>query len=242
MLQCSIMTGRRFPLAAIFASALVTACTTIVGLDGTYSAAPTPEQKAFIDGFESGNGQLNGVDGRTGHWQTFNDGSPGAMVNPGPPPLFIPDRPGHTGVYAAHLSGMGFTSWGCATEVSFIDLVGGKKQPYDASAYKGVTFWAKRGAGVLDTARLNIVDRHTDPDGGYCKSGCYDHYGINLVLSTTWAQYTYAWGDLAQIGWGEKGPITGPDPSALFSFQVHFDGGAAGPAFDFWIDDISFTR
>ncbi len=42
------------------------------------------------------------------------------------------------------------------------------KGPYDASAYTGVSFWAKLGSGSQKTLRLKVPDINTDPDGHVC--------------------------------------------------------------------------
>jgi hypothetical protein len=43
------------------------------------------------------------------------------------------------------------------------------QEPYDASMYGGVKFFARKGPGSTEKVRLKIPDVSTDPDAGKCK-------------------------------------------------------------------------
>ena len=68
---------------------------------------------------------------------------------------------------ALHIQGMGFAMWGAATGVDWrprpSDGDGGyvDKMTYDASAYRGVVFWAKSSA-PLDGVQVSFPDIYTD--------------------------------------------------------------------------------
>ena len=186
-----------------------------------------PEEARLIEDFEDGDDWILEHEGRVGQWYTFDDGT-GTMTPSG---AFAPSTPGYQSNYAGRVLGSGFTSWGAG--IGF-DLVNdGAKQTYDASTYLGVTFRARAESPV--TIRLDVTDVNTDPDGGVC-TNCFDHHGIDLALSTSWAEYTITWTQLQQLGWGDA--QSGVDPTQLYALQFKV---GTGISFDFWIDDIAFV-
>jgi hypothetical protein len=196
---------------------------------------------ALIDDMEHGDGSIIACTGRIGYWYTYNDATAGGTQTPaagGPfTPTAIPGGRG-TSMHAAHTSGSGFTTWGAgmAFDLNNAGGAGAVKGVYDASAYTGLTFWAKIDSGS-GAVRLNVADKDTDPSGGVCSPAakCNDHYGSNLTLTTTWTEYTIAFSSLTQQGWGEVAP--GFNAKQLMAIQ--FQSGP-GVSFDVWIDDISF--
>jgi hypothetical protein len=192
---------------------------------------------SLIDDMEDGVGDILSVDGRQGVWYTYNDQTAGSWQNPVYGGLMlrqtpITDRPGSN--YAAYTTGGGFGDWGAGMG---FDLASGSF--YDASRYIGVTFWAKVDPGVANVVRFSIADRYSVPEGGYCSAngGCYDHFGLRLLLSTSWQRFSFAWSQLTQRGFGAQRPAI--DTTSLRSMQ--FDA-LEGANFGIYVDDIAFLR
>ena len=59
------------------------------------------------------------------------------------------------------------------------------KGKYDASKYKGISFWAK-GPGKV---RFKTPDVNTAPEGDKC-SDCYNDFGVDLYIAEQWQRYT----------------------------------------------------
>jgi endoglucanase len=197
-----------------------------------------PAEGAISDG-EANNNQVNPVKGRGGYWYVFSD-KQGSEVTPLPGDqggTFAMSEGGAKGTkYAARMhgtvgsgepvyAGMGF---------NFVD----PKGQYDASKYKGVSFWAKKGPGSIANVRLKVPDVATDPDGKQC-SDCFNDFGADLTLTEEWQQFTIPFHAMKQMkGWGSPHP-DGIDAKTLYGmqFQVNEKGGK----FDIWVDEIEFT-
>jgi len=112
------------------------------------------------------------------------------------------------------------------------------KGPYDASKYKGISFFAKKGAGSTGKVRVKIPDKNTDPDGGVC-GACANDFGFALTLSEEWQKYIVPFSALRQeSGWGN------PRPRSVASeaiYAIQFQVNDKGRPFDIWIDDLAFT-
>jgi len=210
------------------------------------SGPPAPCATPLIDDMEHTDGAILNACGRQGYWYTYNDGTAGGAQTPLAATSFLPSaiqggRPlGDSGVsvHAARTFGNGFTTWGAGMAFDLSSPGGGTKLPYDASAYGGITFWARAGAATQTSLRVNIPEVATDPVGHSCAPKCNDHFGKTLTLTTAWAQYTlaFAGGDLSQSGWGTVATF---DKSTLIGVQFQV---AAGSTFDIWIDDIAFLE
>jgi endoglucanase len=188
-----------------------------------------------IDDGEDDNNQVALNKGRNGYWYTFLDKA-GSTIAPAAGGTFGMSAGGAQGsAHAAHMSGkvgsgaivyagMGF---------NFVD----PKSQYNASAYKGISFWAKAGPGV-NKVRVKIPDVSTDPDGKVCTE-CFNDFGTDLELTPTWTQYTIPFASAAQMqGWGS--PRTGAiTPSKLYGVQ--FQVNSPGASYDIWVDDVEFT-
>jgi hypothetical protein len=179
---------------------------------------------SMIDDFEDQNQFLLPIDGRSGQWSSFSDGTPGGELGFS---ILRAARPASN--YALNLAGRGFTAWGAG--VGFGLNRGG---PYDASIYRGVTFWARIDSGSDTAVRLNVVDEHTTPEGGFC-SACWDHFGRWIVLRQEWQRFVFRWDQLAQSGWGDL--WSNVEPGAIYG--MHFIT-RSNASFDVWIDDIAF--
>lgn len=202
-------------------------------------AACTTPEAAICDGDDNDN-QTIVIGGRGGYWYTFSD-MEGTEVWPtqGAKGGTFEMSPGgaENTPYAARFKGKVAATEGntqAGMGMNFLDPEGA----YDASAYGGISFWAKAGAGSVTAMRVKISDANTAPDGGVC-SECYNDFGMDLQLTNEWKHYILRWGDLTQLpGWGKPRKFS-IDASQLYAiqFQVNEKGGN----FDIWVDQIRFT-
>jgi hypothetical protein len=190
----------------------------------------------LIDDLNDGDRFIPSVNGRSGAWSDSHDSSPSGKMFPDPNTGFAPSISGDLcRKYAAYVNGTGYVLWGA-------DLWFGLGSPYNASKYKGISFWAKIDAGTSSVVRAAFPDKDTQPEGNICLPNtagtlaCYDHYGYRVTLTSTWTKYTISYSQLAQEGWGHAG--TAFDPASLYEilFQI-----PVGATFGIWIDDIAFT-
>lgn len=215
------------------------------GAGGDAEALPPPEQAAaecgpegLIDDGEDNNNQALVQGGRSGYWYTFVDES-GSTVEPAAGRLggtFTMSEGGANGsAYAARF-------WG--TVGSGAELYAGMgmnlvdpKDAYDASAYGGISFLAKKGPGT-GSVRLKVPDVNTDPDGKVCKQ-CYNDFGVTLELTETWTRYVVPFSVMRQdAGWGS------PTPGSITRSKIYgiqFQVNQSGQSYDIWIDDVAFT-
>jgi endoglucanase len=188
-----------------------------------------------IDDCEDNNNQVAANKGRAGYWYVFLD-KVGSTVTPAAGGTFAMSKGGANGsAYAAHINGKVGTGSVVYAGVgfNFID----PKGPYDASAYKGISFWAKVGEGATKV-RLKVPDGDTDPDGKVCTE-CFNDFGEDLNLTTTWTKYTLSFAQLSQLqGWGSPHP-SGIDPKKLYGVQWQVN--TPGSNYDLWIDEVEFT-
>jgi hypothetical protein len=212
------------------------------GGPSTGNPAPAPTDLSMIDDMEDGNGSILSADGRQGAWYTYNDGTgtqvPAAMTAGYMMSAITPPRAAST--MAAETTGMGFTVWGSGFGFD-LNNDGTMKQPYDASTYTGVTFWAKAGSGSVTSVRMNVQDAQTAPEGGVCMpsvmNSCNDHRGATVNLTTDWQQFTFTFASMTQQGWGEKFATFETDKLYAIQFQT-----GTMATFDLWVDDIAFYK
>jgi endoglucanase len=188
----------------------------------------------MIDDCEDNNNQVMANKGRSGYWYTFADKT--TKIEPAGGGTFTMSAGGANGsAHAAHFSGKIGTAqivYGGAG-FNFVD----PKGAYDATAYKGISFWAKIGPGSTSKVRLKVPDSNTDPDGKVCTE-CFNDFGVDLDLTPTWTQYQIAFGEMKQMeGWGA--PHTGAI-NAKKLYGVQWQANAPGAPFDVWIDDVEF--
>jgi endoglucanase len=211
------------------------------------AAAPAPGPTAVpekecpadftVDDAEDNNNQVLVQGGRKGYWYTFVDKA-GTSISPPAGTKFLMSPGGsRDSKYAARMlgkvsgngdplfAGMGF---------SFMD----PKGAYDASAYTGVSFYGKIGAGSTKTVRLKVPDIDTDPAGKRC-SECFNDFGADLTMDEHWKRYFVPFATMKQMeGWGSPTPPT-VDKSKLYGLQWQVV--AQGASYDVWIDDVQFT-
>jgi hypothetical protein len=135
---------------------------------------------------------------------------------------------------AVRVTGAGFTTWGVALNGLFRPPVGGTWQPYDASGYKGLRFWAR--AATPLRIQVKLPDRNTHRTGGVCVI-CDDGFGKFVDVSTEWQPITILFAETTQIGFGDK--VAAIAPSALYAIEFVAPKEAA---FDLWVDDVVFLK
>jgi len=190
-----------------------------------------------VDDAEDDNNQILVQKGRKGFWYTFVDKA-GTTLSPPAGTKFIMSPGGpRDSHHAAHMTGK-VSSAGdplfAGMGFSFTD----PKGPYDATAYTGVSFYAKVGAGSTKKVRLKVPDVDTDPAGKKC-SECFNDFGADLTLTDQWQKYTVPFATMKQMeGWGSPSPST-IDKSALYGLQWQVT--AQGAPYDVWVDDVQLT-
>lgn len=198
-----------------------------------------PKATGLISDGETNSNQIADIQNRGGYWYTFVDDSgstvvPEAGKNGG---TFQMTEGGANGTkYAAHMTGTvgGGSTVYVGMGFNFVD----PKGQYDASKYKGISFWAKKGPGSADKVKLKVPDVATDPDGKVCKE-CFNDFGLDLTLTDEWTQYVIPFTAMKQDKtWGSPHP-DGVDASKLYGLQFQFN--QAGAPFDMWLDEIEFT-
>ncbi|HEX7671801.1 MAG TPA: hypothetical protein VF395_19540 [Polyangiaceae bacterium] len=212
------------------------------GGTGSAGAAGAAMDISMIDDMEDKDGSILAAEGRVGAWYTYND-TTGTQVPPAGQMGFdmtALNPPRGTSTYGATTSGSGFTTWGAGIGFD-LNNDGTAKQPYDASAYKGVTFWAKAGAGGIKNIRLNVQDAQTAPEGGICDKtatkGCNDHRGTAVLLTEDWKQFTFAFDAMKVVGFGQVFPTFQTNKLFAIQFQA-----SQNVKFDIWLDDIAFYK
>ncbi len=114
----------------------------------------------------------NGVkgDGKSGGWYTYGDTSGRGTLVPAEGGAVVPDmtvgNPSCSGPGSLHVTGTGFADWGAAMGADFepkMQADGGQvgKGPYDASKYRGISFYAKAAAPVK-FVQVAFKDPQTD--------------------------------------------------------------------------------
>src|SRR5690606_20647320 len=118
--------------------------------------------------------------------------------------------------------------------LNFVD----PKGQYDASAYKGIAFWGRKGPNSTGSVRLKVPDVATDPDGGM-RSECFNDFGMDLTFTDQWQYFPVPFDSMKQLpGWGNP-RTAGIDKTKLYSIQ--FQVNEKGAPFEIWVDEIQFT-
>lgn len=198
-----------------------------------------PASEGMISDGEANSNQVNAVKGRGGYWYTFVDKN-GSSITPTSGDqggTFTMTPGGANGTkFAAHMTGQVGTADTvyAGMGLNFLE----PKGPYDATAYKGISFWAKKGPGSTSKVRLKVPDTNTDPDGKVCKE-CYNDFGVDLNLTDQWTQYVVPYIGMTQMkDWGNP-RMPGIDSSRVYGMQ--FQVNEKGAPFDVWVDEIQFT-
>jgi hypothetical protein len=202
----------------------------------------------LIDDLEDHNSTIRVVGVRDGVWDTSNDMTPGGVQTP-PPSMFAPvalagDTPYAGDTYAAYTKGSGFVTYGAFMNVSMRSWPDYATTPtYDASTYQGLSFWAKVGASSTTTVRVRFISADTDPRGGKCKTTgptdqlCFNHYYLDVPVTTSWKLYTIRFADFVQPNNGAIFPTI--NLSQMYGLEFYF---LTGANFEVWIDDLAFYK
>jgi hypothetical protein len=132
--------------------------------DGQLANCPAPDD--LISNFENDN-SLSPVGGRQGGWYTYGDDI-GHFANSSGYNIAVDEgNPNCSPMGALHVKGTGFAMWGAAMGADWRPRPAGEdggygvKMTYDASAYRGISFWAKSSA-LLDGIQVSFPDLYTD--------------------------------------------------------------------------------
>ncbi|WP_437726693.1 hypothetical protein [Sorangium sp. So ce861] len=196
---------------------------------------------SIIDDMEDGDLSIIRVDGanpRAGLWYKDNDLAPGGIQEPENEIdlMSTVEPPRGDSLVAVHTSANdGFGDWGAGVAF-FLD----NDDFYDASEYRGITFWARAEEGSASRMRVMFIDRQTRHTGGICDleaDGCYDHFHQLVALADDWKHFKVPAACLRQRGFGDQ--FDAPAMDQLWGFYFIFD---PGQAFDIWLDDVAFYR
>ncbi len=184
----------------------------------------------LVADFKTDNG-LNPVDGRSGGFYTYGDpseksGTPLATLNPAEgAPGTIDSSMGNSecsGSGSFRVTATGFKIWGAALGTNFAPMEGSFKGWYDATKYKGLSFWAKA-AKELTGVQVSFPDVYTDGGAnatdadptativcayGPATTNCspylvkfgdsaYPNY-VNYKIDTTWRRFDITFADTSQ--------------------------------------------
>jgi hypothetical protein len=134
----------------------------------------------------------------------------------------------------------------CDAGVIYNLSVGPVPQPFDASAYAGITFWA-RGSGQ-ETVFVQFPERRTDPWGGVCDpcagpgpNSCYDDFEQPIVLTPNWTEYNVLFSDVGTANWSGEN-LRSLDTTAIYAvrFELLTPPGLALPQFELEVMNVSF--
>jgi endoglucanase len=206
-------------------------------MEKTVEGAPCGPD-ALIEDAEDGNNQVIVHDGRAGYIYTFKD-TEGTTITPkaGSDQGVFEATPG--GVNGSK-NAMRMSGTVANAQIVFAGMglnLTDPKDTYDATRYKGVSFYAKRGPTGMRKVRFKVPDANTDPDGRQC-TACYNDFGLEIKLSTEWEKFTIPFDKLKQeSGWGSPRP-GGVAVDKIFAIQWQVK--SAGE-YDVWVDDVAFT-
>ncbi len=208
-----------------------------MGTGGTGGGLGNSLEYELIDNMDDGNIDIENIEGRRGYWYAYDDGSGGSATPSSGQPFGLTARPDAENNYAINLVAADFSAWGAGVGVNVNDD-GLTAHAYDASAYDGVSFWARVGPGSETTVRVGISDVNSDAAGGVCSGpNCGDHHGMTLEFTEEWAQYHLKFSEITRLNFGPPaGSIFQPDKM----YGVQFTAATVNADVDLWIDDLEF--
>ena len=245
------------------------ALTPLTGDAKCCTAAGTATDVAIED-FEDGDNVILPVGQRQGYWYVFS--SAGATQTPAAGTTYAPSAGGHAcsllpltdackAMKTAAMGTAGSMLFSAGTKGSLpaatatVPSYAGlgfdfnnhfkKSCIYNASAFKGISFWAK-GTVPFQAGLAIPATQPSASDSGACAAMCSDNYSMTVAPmpdGTTWKQFTLTFADktsFTQAGWGA---IATFDPSKIINmqFQVNADMVTAAAPFDIAVDDIAFV-
>lgn len=193
---------------------------------GSTSTTSNPPDPTLIDDLEDGNNQLK-TPTYSGYWFTAVDTTGDGEITPDPSEKCSPvdlTTPRGDSNRAMHISGnwADGTDWTAALGFSFDK----DETAIDASAYKGIHFYAK--TAITNPIRIQLMI------SGVMDAG---HWERELDLDADWSEVTLLWDDpgLAQPSWADPVDF---DPGVLIGVQFQFMDGTI----DLWVDDVTFVE
>jgi hypothetical protein len=182
------------------------------------SGEPQAFTTRLIDDFEDGDTRVNPKS--ESWWYAFND-------NTGEQQFQIENVSGErsNSSYAAHTFGEYFTTWGAGLGVDLAGVQDARnpEEPFDASQFAGISFWAKTQADSVRKLRVDLLSP--------CGDDCASYSGVSIELSHQWQQYTVLFSELEP-----RQNDSDFDESQLVHIQFFFLG---TDRFDLWVDDLS---
>jgi len=187
---------------------------------------------AVIDDVEDNDSQIAVQDGRGGYIYAYTDES-GTTISPSTDGFSASAGGAEGSGYSMRIAGTTAKSGEIYAGVGFNFTQA--DAPYDASAYRSISFYAKVGEGTSPHVRIQVADVNTDPKGGVC-SECYNDFGAPLILTTEWKKYTIPFADLKQqSGWGDPTP---PAVETSKLIGVKWQVATPGAEYDLWVDNV----
>lgn len=215
-------------------------CSSMGGMGGMLSVGD-PDGDLLIDNFDDMDNRVEG-NGLSGRWESHNDGAEeGGMQSPTggfrSPESIWTDMAFDTGRdgtgNSLHMTGSGFQAWGSGQNLYFAQRENGLACLFDASAYGGVTFWARGHvapesedvfeqprAHEVGTMRFKVVDLDVVANGGdelepgataggRCDQeayACWDSPVMQITLNedtSCWQRYVVPFADMEAVAWSK---------------------------------------
>lgn len=177
----------------------------------------------LIDDMEAATGRICAGAGRVGAWYAFNDDTGMQWPSKAAPgtPIQTSRLPTPRGQSwrAMHTYGLSFSAWGGGIGFD-LSFDGVRYGCYDASRYSGIRFWLRGAADTSVGFRVNAQSNTAMQRGG--------RDSLTLPLGPEWVEYVVPFDELSSP--------SELDRLASVQFKV------SGRAFDFWVDDVSFSE
>src|SRR5260370_11335748 len=105
---------------------------------------------------------------------------------------------------------------------------------WGVSSLDGISSWAKGCAGASSVVQFQVAipATHGVPFGGDCTDKCNDHPSKKFTLAGDWKQYSVAFTELAQAGFGAPAKYNGVMMAMNWV-------SLSAPAVDFWLDEVA---
>ncbi len=191
----------------------------------------------MLDDFEDGDASICANSGRVGGWYFGGDQSAGSSSSPADgATLTSANLVGGRGRNSKALSyrGRGFTDWGAFVGLWAVTHDG---KAIDASQYQGFRLRA-RSVGAPRQARVMVTtaDLIEPQFDGTCAKDCYDYYGQDVTLSSSWQNIQIPFSAMKQQGWGVQKRL---DLRQVRGFQLNLPNPPAAD-FNVEIDEVAF--
>ena len=179
-------------------------------------------KEPMIDDFNRVNKTVYEVEGRSGRWYSYHDGS--ALA---PSARIVQDGM----EVALRISGGPWSTWGGGIGADIYN-----ECPYDVSYYKGVRLIVR---GTSPFIIKVVTPRNYGPPLGTCTAPepeCADSHMKRITPTSEWQIVDVTWEDLKQRGFAQKIEF---DPREVSHVQLEFEPGIEA---DLWVDSLSFFR